>query len=244
MSSPVLARNEHFQNNAPGNHSLASAEVMTTENTLQKTAALFGILLVTAGIGWFMPILALPAALAGLVLGIVNAVRREPSVPLIITYAAVEGVFVGGISGIFENIFPGIVMQAVLATLVVTGVVLALFTSGRVRATPRMTKFFMIAIVSYLVFSLLNFVLMMTGVTEGMFGARSYEIMGIPIGIFIGLFAVLLATYSLILDFTFIQQGVNNRVPARYGWTAAFGLMVTIVWLYVEILRIIGLSRS
>ena len=77
-----------------------------------------------------------------------------------------------------------------------------------------------------------------------MYGLRSVEIFGIPLGIFIGLFAVLMATYSLILDFTFIQNGVNNRAAEKYGWQAGFGLMVTIVWLYLEILRLIGLSRN
>ena len=167
MSSPVLTRNENFQpHSGNGGAGLQTSGVMTIENTMQKTVGLFALLLVGAAIGWFVPILFIPAAIAGLVLGLVNAFKREPSVPLIVAYAAVEGIFVGGISSFFENQYPGVVIQATLATLVVVGVTLALFASGKVRATPKLTKFFLIAMVSYLVFSLLNFVLMITNVTE------------------------------------------------------------------------------
>jgi uncharacterized YccA/Bax inhibitor family protein len=246
MASPVLTRNNNFRPHEAnyGGAPFQAAGVMTMENTMKKIVSLFGILLVGAVIGWFVPILFIPAAIAGLVLGLVNAFKREPSVPLIISYAAVEGIFVGGISSFFEQVYPGIVVQAVLATLVVTGVTLALFANGVVRATPKLTKFFLVAMLSYAAFSVINLLLMVTGVTQGMYGLRSVEVFGIPLGVFIGIVAVLLATYSLIMDFTFIQNGINNRVPEKYGWTASFGIMVTIVWLYLEILRLIGIFRN
>lgn len=251
MSSPALSRNAKFQPaqtvnelNNLYNQPAAGVNVMTMENTLQKTVISFALLLVTAAVGWFIPVIAFPAAIIALVLGLVNAFRKEPNVGLILAYAAFEGLFIGGISSFFETIFPGVVIQAVLASLVVVGVTLALFASGKVRATPKLTKFFIIATISYIGFSLINFGLMVTGVTNTMFGARDTLVFGVPLGIIIGIFAVLLATYSLIMDFTFIQNGINNRVEARYGWTAAFGLMVTIVWLYVEILRILAISRN
>jgi uncharacterized YccA/Bax inhibitor family protein len=178
------------------------------------------------------------------VLGFVNAFKREPSVPLILLYAAFEGLAVGGLSGFFEARWSGIVLQAVLATFAVFGVTLALFASGKVRASKRATKVFLIAIVGYLVFSGINFILMITGAVPNAFGLRGVEIFGIPLGLVIGVLAVLLAAYSLVLDFDAIQKGVKAGAPRKYGWSAAFGLTVTIVWLYLELLRIIAIFRS
>jgi len=85
---------------------------------------------------------------------------------------------------------------------------------------------------------------MITGVTSTAFGLRGVELFGfIPLGLIVGVFAVILGAYSLVMDFTFIQNGVNNRLPQRYGWTAGFGILVTVVWLYLEILRMLGLVR-
>ena len=135
--------------------------------------------------------------------------------------------------------WPGIVFQAVLATLSVFAVVLALYRSGKVRATPKMTRIVLIAMVGYLVFSLLNFVLMITGVVDGAFGLRSGWL-----GIAIGVLAVLLASYSLVMDFTAIEEGVRAGAPERYSWTAAFGLATTMIWLYIEILRILAIFQQ
>ena len=222
---------------------------MTYEDTIAKTALSFGILVVAAAIGWFLtPTLGiLPAmvgAIVGLVLGLVNSFKKVPSAPLILAYAAFEGLFVGGISMIFETIWSGVVLQATLATLVVVGVTLALFASGKIRASKKATKIFLIAMIGYLVFSLVNVVLMVTGVNDNAFGLRSEEIFGIPLGLIIGVLAVLMAAYSLVLDFDFIQRGVNNRADRKYGWSGAFGIMVTVVWLYVELLRLFAISRD
>jgi len=219
---------------------------MTYEDTVVKIGVSFAILLVGAVIGWMIPILTIPAAIVGLVLGLVNTFKKQPSRGLILTYAAVEGVFVGGISQIFEVIYPGIVVQATLATLVVIGVTLALFASGKIRASARATKVFLIAMIGYGVFSLLNLVLMWTGVNDSAFGLRSEPsfIFGIPWGIIIGIFVVILAAYSLVLDFDSIKTGVERGAPRIFAWQAAFGIMVTVVWLYLEILRIIGIARE
>ncbi len=229
---------------------------MTVEDTVWKTVGLFGILLVTAVVGWIWTRSTLPAAptimpwiigaLGGFVLAmvIIFTSRKAVRPALIFAYAAFEGLFVGGISAFFETLWPGIVMQATLATLAVVGVTLALFASGKVRASKKMTKIWMIAMVGYLVFSLLNLVLMWTGVNRNAFGLRSETIMGIPLGVIIGIFVVFLAAYSLVMDFDRIQQGVNNGAPRKYGWMGAFGIMVTVVWLYIEILRILAILRG
>ena len=226
---------------------------MSYEDTIVKTVLMFVVLLATAAVGFLANYptptvlglgLMIGGVIGGLVLGLVNAFKREPSVPLIMLYAAFEGLAVGSISGFFESQWSGIVLQAVLATLAVFAVTLALFASGKVRASKRATKVFLIAIVGYGIFSLLNFVLMITGVVTDPWGLRGAVVFGIPLGIVIGLFAVLLAAYSLVLDFDAIKKGVQAGAPRKYGWSAAFGLVLTLVWLYLELLRIIAIFRS
>jgi uncharacterized YccA/Bax inhibitor family protein len=240
---------------------------MTVEDTVWKTAALFGILLVTAAIGWVFTLggLAVPrfdpysdfapnllpwmiGALGGFVLAMVVTFtsRKKVRPALIFAYAAFEGLFVGGISAYFEVLWPGIVFQATLATVSVVAVTLALFASGKIRASARMTKIVMIAMLGYLVFSLLNVVLMWTNVLpqDQAFGMLSYKVAGIPLGVIIGVLVVLMAAYSLVLDFDQVQKGVRNGAPRTYGWLGGFGIMVTVVWLYIEILRIIAIARS
>lgn len=218
---------------------------MTVEDTIAKTGISFGVLLVAAVVGWIVPVLAVPAAIVGFVLALVNIFKREPSPALILAYAGAQGLFVGGISSFFEMQWPGIVSQAVIATLVVVGVTLALFASGKIRASRRATKIFLIAMVGYAVFSLVNVGLVMFGAIDSPFGLSSQvEIMGIPLGLILGVFVVLMAAYSLVLDFDMIQQGVRNRAPRKYGWSGAFGIMVTVIWLYMELLRMFAIARD
>jgi uncharacterized YccA/Bax inhibitor family protein len=231
---------------------------MSVEDTVWKTVGLFAVLLVTAVGGWIWTMAPvaetgqpsiLPwmiGALVGFVLSLVVIFtsRKKIRPALIFGYAAAEGLFVGGISAFFEIMYEGIVLQATLATLSVVGVTLALFASGKVRASKKATKVFMIAMVGYLVFSLLNLVLMWTGVSTNAFGLLSEKFMGIPLGLIIGVLVVIMAAYSLVLDFDSIQQGVRNGAPRKYGWLGGFGIMVTVVWLYIEILRIIAIVRS
>lgn len=223
---------------------------MTYDDVIMKTLACLAVVLVGAAI----PMLVLQSAaaplmiigaLGGFVLGLVNSFKREPSPALILAYAALEGLFLGGLTLVLDNLYPGIGLQAVLGTLSVFAVTLVLFKSGKVRATPKAMRFFMIAMIGYAVFSLVNVGMMIFGATDTMFGMRdSVTIMGIPLGVLIGLLAVGLAAFSLIVDFTSIEQGVQAGAPVRYSWTAAFGLTVTLVWLYVEILRILAILRG
>lgn len=211
---------------------------MTVEDTLAKTALAFVVLLAGAAVGWFVPGLMLPAVIVALVLGIVNAFKKVPSPALILGYAATQGVAVGAISRFFESAYEGAVVQALLATVIVIGVTLALFMNGKIRTSPKLNKIFFIGMISYAVFSLVNLGLGLFGVGGG-FGLRTGFI-----GIVIGLIAVALATYSLVMDFEFIQQGVRNRAPRIYGWTGAYGILVTVVWMYLEILRLVAIFRE
>lgn len=217
---------------------------MSYNDTIMKTLISFGVLVIGALVGWTLPFLAIPAAIAGFVLALVNIFKKKPSRGLVLSFAAVQGVFVGGISFIFNTMWEGIVTQAVFGTLGVVGVTLFLFLSGRLRATPRLTRIAIVGMFGYLAFSLVNFGLMMFGATDSMFGLRSYEIFGIPLGLILGVFIVLLAVYSLVLDFESIKSGVEGGAPEIYGWQSAFGIVLTVVWLYVEILRILAILRG
>lgn len=234
---------------------------MTVEDTVIKTLALFAVLLVTAAVGWIWTMAPVTVdnpsptmlpwiigALGGFVMAmvVIFGSRKKVRPALIFGYAAFEGLFVGAISAFFEFLWPGIVIQATLATLAVVGVTLALFASGKVRASKRATKVFMIAMIGYLVFGLINVGLMIFNVpiAGGAFGLYSQEIFGIPLGLIIGVLVVIMAAYSLVLDFDSIQQGVRNGAPRQYGWLGGFGIMVTVVWLYVEILRILAILRG
>ncbi|MCU1576216.1 MAG: hypothetical protein JWP70_920 [Leifsonia sp.] len=218
---------------------------MTVEDTIVKTAVGFLVLVAGGAVGWIFPALALPAMIVGFGLALVNIFKKKPSAALVLAYAGVEGLFIGAVSSFFESMFSGIVIQAVLGTVAVVGVTLALFASGKIRASAKATKVFLIAMVGYLLFSVLNIVLSMTGVVTNPFGLQgSVTILGIPLGLILGVLVVIMAAYSLVLDFDFIKQGVANRVPRAYGWTGAFGIMVTVVWLYLEILRMFAIARN
>lgn len=213
---------------------------MTYDDVLMRTAMVLGAVLLGALAGWVMPVLMLPGLVVGLVLGLVNAFKRSPSPVLILGYGLFEGMFLGGISGIFEAMYPGIAIQAVIGTLAVFGSVLVLFRSGKLRASPRATKIFMVALMAYVVFALVNLgAVLLFGIN-----IRTDSPLGPWLGLLIGAVAILLAAYSFVLDFDNIKRGVEAGVPEKLAWSAAFGLTVTLVWLYIEILRILAIIRE
>ncbi|MEW9872448.1 Bax inhibitor-1/YccA family protein [Arthrobacter sp. HS15c] len=217
---------------------------MTYDDVIVKTAACLGVLLVGAAVTLFVSmglasLLMIVGALGGFVLALVNTFKKQPSPALILAYAGLEGLFLGGLTRVLDTMYPGVGLQAVIGTLSVFTVTLLLFKSGKVRATPKAMKFFMIALAGYALFSLVNLVMMMTGLTTEPFGLRS----GI-IGVAIGILAIGLAAFSLVMDFTSIEAGVQSGAPQRFSWTAAFGLTVTLVWLYVEIIRLLAILRG
>ncbi len=210
---------------------------MTYDDVVIRTGGMLTVLVVAAAAAWVLQLgaLALPFALVGLVLGLVNAFKREPSPALMLAYAGVQGVFLGAVSQLFETQTNGIVVQAVLATLTTFGVMLALYRSRVLRATAKFKKVMFGAIMGYALFSLINLVIVLA--TGGGFRVGAF-------GLLIGAVGAVLAALSLVLDFDFIEQGVNNGIPQRYAWTAAFGLVVTLIWLYIEFLRILAILRG
>jgi uncharacterized YccA/Bax inhibitor family protein len=223
---------------------------MTFDDVIVKTAACLAVLLLGAAVTLFVApgtanLLMVVGALGGFVLAMVNTFKKQPSPALILSYAGLEGLFLGGLTRLLDGLYPGVGLQAVIGTLAVFGVTLALFKSGKVRATPKAVRFFMIATLGYLVFAVINMVMVWTGAVHSPFGlSTSVHIFGIPLGVFIGILAIGLAAFSLVMDFTSIEQGVQQGAPQRYSWTAAFGLTVTLVWLYVEIIRLLAILRG
>ena len=159
-------------------------------------------------------------------------------------YALFKGAMLGAISGVMELLYPGIVVQAVLATLATFAVMLCAYKFAGFRVTGRAARILVVAMGGYLLFSVVNFLLMVTGVVDDPWGLRGVEIMGIPLGLIIGALAVAMASFSLAMDFEAIQRGVERGLPTKYAWAGAFGLVVTIVWLYVEFLRILAILRD
>ncbi len=230
---------------------------LTYDGVIMKTVAMLAIVatgfllqmaLLLTGNGMIMQGLMWVGLIAGLVLGLVNAFKREPNRALILGYAAAQGLAIGGFSAIIEfgMGYDGIVFQALLATACVFAATLALYAFRIVRVTPKFTRFFFIVLIGYGLFSLVNFGLMVTGISPDPWGLRSVEvpILGLPFGVVLGALAVLLGAYSLMLDFNNVEIGVQRGVPAKYGWQAAFGITATIIWLYVEILRILAILRG
>lgn len=245
MAIPVFTRDENFSETPRGLYPVTEDQKrMTVEGTVAKTALTLLVVIGAAVLGWFNPVLMLPAVIGGLVIGLVLSFKREPSAPLTIFYGLLQGIALGGISGFLESRFPGVVMQTVLATFSVFTVVLVLFANNKLRTSPFMTKFFLAAMLGYFLFGVINLGLMLTGAIDGMFGVYSATVWGIPIGIPLGILATLLACYSLIMDFEFVRHGADNGIPEKYEWKATFGLVATIVWLYVELLRLISIFRN
>jgi uncharacterized YccA/Bax inhibitor family protein len=217
---------------------------MTLDDVVVRTATLFAVLLATAAATFFVwqptnPLPVFGAAIVGFVLALVISFQRTVRPPLMIAYAAIEGVFVGGISYFYGMQFGmDIVPQAVLGTLAAFGTMLALYKTGVVRNSPRFRKTLIIAAVGYLVFGVLNLLL------SAFTGWTNVYAQGGLLPIVISAFGVVLASFFLVLDFDFVEQGIKNGLPQQFAWTAAFGLVVTLVWLYLEILRLLAILRG
>ena len=214
---------------------IPAGERLTMNDVMVKTGINLGLVAVGAAVAWYMPVLLFLGMLGGLVLGLVNSFKKKVSPVLVMTYALMEGMLLGGLSAVVNMRYPGVAIQAVLATLVVAGTTLALFANGKLRATPKLNKIFMIGAIGYLAYGLISIL------GAGIFGSslNSFSIGGIPLGLVVGLFAVALATYSLLLDFTTTSEAVEAGLPERESWRLAFGLTASLVWLYVEILRVL-----
>jgi len=220
---------------------------VTLDDVVMKTLGLFTIVLIVGAASWFVvadnAALSLPMLLGGmfggLAVGLVIAFKKTISVPLIVLYSVLEGVLVGTISSVFEVMFPGVVTTAVIATgSTFVGMFLA-WKFNIIRVTDKSRRIFGMAIIGYMLFSLANVVASFMGVGDG-WGFGGTGILGIGISVL----GVGLASYSLAIDFDSVDRAVAAQMPEKYSWLLAHGLIVTLVWLYLEILRLLGRLRS
>ncbi|WIM97275.1 Bax inhibitor-1/YccA family protein [Actinoplanes oblitus] len=218
-----------------------SVQPMTIDDVVVKTVTLLGITGITAIAAWnLIPteltgIAWIGAAMVGVVLGMVISFMRVANPALVIAYAVVEGVFVGMVSKAFETIFgyEGIVLQAVVATFGVFFLMAALYRARVIRATPKFQRIMISVMAGLFAVMLINFVLYLFGVNTGL---RDNG----PLGYAFSLVCIVVASLSFILNFNEIEEGVRAGLPRRYSWTAAFGILVGLVWLYIEILRLLS----
>jgi uncharacterized YccA/Bax inhibitor family protein len=165
----------------------------------------------------------------------VNIFSKTVKPALVIAYAACQGLALGTLSHMYNTIYDGIVSQAILVTISAFAGMLFAYKSGRIRVTPKFTKVLMTALLGYLVLGLVSFVgFMITGTS----------IYNSGFGLLIASGGMVLAAFFLILDFDSIQSGIAAGAPESESWRAAFGLMVTIVWLYMEVLRVLSILRG
>jgi uncharacterized YccA/Bax inhibitor family protein len=216
--------------------SIVSSQKMTVGGTAIKIAGLFILLLTGAVIAWnvdAVKALMIPAVFVALGLAMWITFSKKVRPGAVIAYALVEGVFVGTISYFFEQMYPGIVMNAVLGTLTTAGAMFTAYSMGWIRVTSRFSKVMTFALIGYAGFGLVNLIVGMFTNSAGVYSSE--------FGWLAGLIGVGLAAFTLNLDFEDISQGAAQGLPREFEWRAAFGLLVTMVWLYLEILRLLAI---
>ncbi|WP_221412102.1 Bax inhibitor-1/YccA family protein [Dysgonomonas sp. ZJ279] len=219
-----------------------SANVMTVNGAVGKTGLLLALVVAGAAITWnmftslayqglVMPLFWL-GLIGGLIVSLIIIFKKEMAPYLSPVYAILEGLALGGISVIANAYYPGIVFQALSLTFVVATVMLILYRFRVIRATQKFKSVIFIATASIAVFYLISFVLSFFGISSPAYAAT-------PLGIGISVFVVIIAALNLIIDFDFIEKGAEAQAPRYMEWYGAFGLMITLVWLYIEILRLL-----
>jgi Predicted membrane protein len=223
---------------------------LTLDDVVMKTLFLFGIVVLVGAATWItvadparqslsMPLM-LAGMFGGLAVGLVIAFKKTISVPLIVLYAVLEGVLVGAISMVFDRAYPGIVTTAVIATTSTFAGMFLAWKFGIIKVTDKSRRIFGMAIMGYLLFSLVNVAAAFMGVGDSWgFGGKNSML-----GIGISVLGVGLASYSLAINFDSVDRAVEAQLPEKYSWLLAHGLIVTLVWLYLEILRLLARLRE
>ncbi len=249
--NPVL-KDSTFLDLSSGSVYPGSANAMTLNGTVNKTGILLLLTVLTSAFAWSQTMVETPegmqvapgamvymlgGAIGGLVLALITAFKKEWSPVTAPLYALVEGFFLGAISAMYNHMYEGIVMQAVMLTFGTLFALLFAYRSGLIKATENFKLGVVAATGGIFLIYLASFVL-------GLFGVNVPYIheSGI-IGIGFSLFVVVVAALNLVLDFDFIESGVEAGAPKYMEWYGAFGLMVTLVWLYIEFLRLLAKLR-
>jgi uncharacterized YccA/Bax inhibitor family protein len=242
-SNPSL-NSKTFEQAAPG------AGVMTIGGTVNKVGILLVLMLIPASY-MFSKVLtnwdpgaamgtAIAGAIGALIFALITVFKKTWAPVTAPIYAVLEGLFLGGISGVFESKFPGIAMQAIALTIGTLFTLLLAYRSGLIRATENFKLGVVAATGGIAMLYLVNIVIRLVGGGDGIGFIHSNG----TFGIVFSLFVVVIAALNLVLDFDFIEQGAEMGAPKYMEWYAAFGLMVTLVWLYLEILRLLAKLQS
>ncbi len=226
----------------------STSRFLTLDDVIAKTATVLTVGLVAAAATIWLQTsntvpgiysMLVPALLIGFVLSLVIIFKRSSNPALILTYAAAEGVFLGAITGIFESFprYAGIGLQALAATMGVFIGMLVIYKTGAIRVTPKFTKMILGALMGVVALVLVNLV-------ASLFGFNMHLRDGSALSIVFSLVIIVIAALSFLLDFDQIERAIKAGVPASTSWYYAFGLMVGLVWLYLEILRLLSYMRS
>jgi uncharacterized YccA/Bax inhibitor family protein len=226
----------------------APARYLTLDDVITRTAVLLATLLVAAAVAWFV----VPDSAAGgiaavgvigaLGLAIYMAFSGRANATTTVAYAALQGLALGAISELFNRQWPGIVVQAITGTVMVAGGVLVVYKTGAVRVTPKFTKIVFAATLGAVGLMLVNLV---AGVfVDGGLGLRGGSGGNVGLAIAFSAVCIVIAAANLIVDFDMIEQSVRRGVDEKAGWYLSWGILVTLVWLYLEILRLLGYLRG
>ena len=243
-SNPALSKKTFDQVIRDGDES----EVMTINGTVNKTALLGLIVFISAYLTWNMFMSAQniaavqPFMIGGFILGFITAIvlvfKKTWAPYLAPLYCVFEGLALGGFSAFMEATFPGIVLQAIILTLTILFSLLLIYKMGIIKVTENFKLIVASATMGIALTYLISFV-------GGFFGLHmSFIHEGSTFGIIFSVIVVIIAALNLVMDFDFIEEGAEKGAPKYMEWYAAFGLMVTLIWLYLEILRLLSKLRS
>ncbi len=244
----MASRNPAFSEKAfqrARDESLTAHGSMTVNGSIQKTLLLILIAAVTGSYTWNQHFAGqdvsawvIGGIIGGLIAALVTIFKPKVAHVSAPIYAALEGLALGGISAVYNTAYEGLPAQAILLTVSVLVVMLFLYVARIIRVTQRLRTGIIAATGAIFLVYILSFILSLFGVQMPLIHESS------ALGIGFSLVVVGIAAFNLLLDFDFIERGANGGLPKRYEWFGAFGLMVTLVWLYLEILRLLGKLRD
>jgi len=219
-----------------------TGELMTARGAVNKTFVLLAILIFGVSMVWAQPLkymgLAMPSLIIGAILSIVTVFKREWSPVTAPIYAFCEGIVIGWLSAMIESRYPGIAVQAVILTFGVLFCMLGLYQSRIIRVTDRFRTIIMSALGAICLIYIVGLVMSFFGKSIPLIHENG------PVGIIFSIVVIGIAAFSLAMDFDFIEQAPQYGAPKYMEWYAAFGLMVTLIWLYIEILKLLAKLRS
>lgn len=238
MANPILS------NNFNAEERVYEGEPMTISGAINKTLTLLALVIISAAYTWWLllsgytdkaSMLCIGGAIVGFILALIISFSRGKYAPVLApVYALCEGFFVGGISAFFEAAYSGIVVQAVAGTFAAMLSMLLLYRAKVIQCTDKFRAVLFTATMSIGIIYLIQII-------ASLFGRGIPQIFtSSAIGIGFSVVVVLIAAFNLIVDFDFIERGAQNLFPKEYEWFGAFGLMVTLIWLYLEILRLLA----